>query len=151
MEELSFVEFDEKFLIKSWEWINDPEIKSLIDATNITRTEQYDWFIKLDKKKNYLIWGILYKDKEIGVVGLKIIDKNIGEFWGYIGEKEYWGRGFGSIMLDFIKRQSIKEELNILRLKVLKQNSRAIRSYIKNGFKNVSIDDKWYHMRFILR
>lgn len=131
---LEFVKYDKNFLVKSWDWLNDKEIKEMTATPDFTRSEQLIWFKQLEYKNNYYIRGIKYNNVEIGVVGLKNIENSIGEYWGYIGEKEYWGKKIGEKMLEYIEAYSKKINLEKIYLKVLKNNSRANNLYRKKGF-----------------
>ena len=91
--DIEFVKYNETFLEKSWEWLNDKEIKYLTFTPDFTREQQKEWFLSLKDKKDYFIKGVLYNDIPIGVVGLKNITDINGEYWGYIGEKEYCNKG----------------------------------------------------------
>ena len=52
-----------------------------------------------------------------------------------IGEKEFWGKGYGSDALREVLRISFeKMNLNRVYLRVFENNSRAIRAYEKCGF-----------------
>jgi RimJ/RimL family protein N-acetyltransferase len=53
-----------------------------------------------------------------------------------IGEREYWGKGYGTDALRVLLRYAF-DELNLARvsLSVLEGNVRAMRSYEKCGFK----------------
>ena len=93
MQKIKFVEYNEIFLEKSWEWLNNKEIKYLTCTPDFTKEQQKKWFLSLKDKKDYFIKGVLYNDTPIGVVGLKNITNTNGEYWGYIGEKEYWNKG----------------------------------------------------------
>ncbi len=76
-------------------------------------------------------------DRLIGDVGLDGVCWNHGEsFVGIgIGEREFWGKGYGTEAMQLILRYAFSE-LNLQRvsLNVFSYNSRAIRSYEKAGF-----------------
>jgi RimJ/RimL family protein N-acetyltransferase len=79
----------------------------------------------------------LESDLLIGFVSLFWIDWNHGNTWVGIGlgEREYWGQGFGTDAMQAILRYAFTE-LNFHRvtLGVFEYNPRAIRSYEKAGF-----------------
>jgi RimJ/RimL family protein N-acetyltransferase len=80
----------------------------------------------------------LADDRLIGLIGLYTI------FWLHreafmginIGERAYWGKGYGTDALRVLLRYGF-EELNLQRisLSVLEGNERAMRSYEKCGFR----------------
>lgn len=131
---IRLVDYNETFLDLSWKWLNDPEIKSLTNTPDFTRADQWNWFTSLKNKHDYLIFGILYEEKPIGACGLKNISNGSAEYWGYIGEKDYWGRGIGKLILDEVIR--VAKDLGVKRvwLRVVKNNTRAIKLYERVGF-----------------
>jgi RimJ/RimL family protein N-acetyltransferase len=145
-----FVRFDEVFLEKSWQWLRDPEIKRLTMTPDFTREEQRRWFSRLPAMTDYLIWGVACKGNPIGAMGLKHINRTGAEYWGYIGEKDYWNRGLGREMVDFALRKARELELGELHLKASHDNSRAIRLYTRAGFVATSEGDNVLRMRISL-
>lgn len=144
IDSLTFVDYTEDVLEKSWEWLNDPEIKYLTDTPDFTKEDQLQWYKSLENNKNYFIKGIISDSKLIGVVGLKKIDKKLktAEYFGYIGEKEYWNKGYSAQIFQYILNKAKKDlELEELYLNVLKENVRAIKSYTKAGFKIINQDN----------
>ena len=93
------VNYDEVFLKLSWKWLNDPEIKRLTNTPNFSFEDQKKWYEELQLKKDYKIWGININDTPVGVFGIKNIKNDEGEYWGFIGEKQFWGNGIGDWML----------------------------------------------------
>ena len=141
---LTFVNYTKDILEQSWNWLNDPEIKYLTETPDFTKEEQLKWYESLESNNNYFIKGILLDNKSIGVVGLKKIDRKLkkAEYFGYIGEKEFWNKGFSSQIFQYILIKAKNElELEELYLYVLKENTRAIKSYIKAGFNIKNQDD----------
>lgn len=132
---IKFLKYDEEFLEKSWEWLNDQEIKKMTMTPNFSKEGQKIWFLNLKKKKNYFIRGIFSSETKIGVLGLKNINANSGEYWGYIGEKQYWGQGIGKIMLKYIESIAREKNLKYIYLKVSIDNKRALKLYKNEGYK----------------
>lgn len=132
-----FVSYDESFLNLSWEWLNDSEIKQLTLTPDITREGQRKWFAGLNLRDDYHVWGIVYDSLPIGAAGLKRINyaSRDGEYFGYIGRKSFWGKGIGSIMINFIRNYALSRGLEVLILHVWPLNLRAVNLYIKNGFE----------------
>lgn len=134
---LEFVRFDETFLERSRSWLTDPEVKHLTMTPDFTLEEQQRWFRRLPEMSDYLIWGISCEGEPIGALGLKHIQAGRAEYWGYIGEKNYWNSGFGQQMMGFAFKMARRLGLTELFLKVNRDNSRAIRVYERAGFTNV--------------
>lgn len=150
MQKIKFVEYNEIFLEKSWEWLNNKEIKYLTCTPDFTKEQQKKWFLSLKDKKDYFIKGVLYNDTPIGVVGLKNITNTNGEYWGYIGEKEYWNKGIGKDFINYISRYSYILNLKEIYLKVIKNNPRAIKLYQKMGFKEFLKENDLIYMKLDL-
>lgn len=131
------VDYDLKFLEKSWMWLNDPEIRELTLTPGFSKEEQLKFYHSLPGKKDYWIKGIIDDNIPIGAVGLKHINivSRSAEYWGYIGEKEYWRKGIGT----FIVNQALikAKELGLIKiyLRVSEKNLSAKSLYLKAGFK----------------
>ena len=151
MQKIKFVEYNEIFLEKSWEWLNDKEIKFLTCTPDFTKEQQKKWFLSLKDKKDYFIKGVLYNNTPIGVVGLKNITDTDGEYWGYIGEKEYWNKGIGKDLINYIFRYSYILNLKEIYLKVIKDNIRAIKLYQKMNFKEFLEENNLIYMKLHLK
>jgi RimJ/RimL family protein N-acetyltransferase len=148
---LTFGRFDEVFLERSWHWLHEPEVKWLTMSRDFNREEQVGWFHRLPARQDYLIWGISRDGVPIGALGLKHIAGIDAEYWGYIGEQGCWGAGLGREMMGFIFNEARKLGLKELHLKVHKQNLRAIRLYIRFGFKTVGETGEAINMRTSLQ
>lgn len=78
----------------------------------------------------------LEDDKLIGQIGMWTEPPNEDAFlWILIGERAYWGKGYGTDAMRIMLRYGF-DELNLHRvsLRVFDFNQRAIRSYEKSGF-----------------
>lgn len=136
--DLQCIDYNEEVLEKSWNWLNDPEIKRLTGTPDFTKEDQRNWFQKLDSMDNYYIKGLSFEGNIIGVAGLKKIDRQTknAEYFGYIGEKEFWGKGLSTTILTQILSYAKKElHLESLYLNVIPENIRAIRAYENFGFR----------------
>ena len=148
--EICFVTFDNKYLEKSYEWLTDPEINRLTDAGAISRSKQKIWFDNLKIRRDYLIWGVAHNGNPVGTVGIKNINGISGEYFGYIGEKEFWGKGIGKKMLSFAILECKKREIRRIILRVRNDNERAIRLYRKFGFTEETIENGIIQMKIQL-
>ena len=131
---VSFVPYTRDFLAKSWDWLNDAEIKSLTLTPDFTKEQQEKFYNGLPARKDYMIWGISLNGLPIGACGLKHITVKGAEYWGYIGEKQYWGKGLGSQIISHCERMAQARRLTELYLHVGKNNVRARRLYEKCNF-----------------
>lgn len=124
-------------------WFNDPEVRQfLLMYLPLSEAQEERWFESLPERSADHIFGIEANTDEgwrlIGNCGLHRIDwKNRNATFGIvIGEKEFWGRGFGTEATRTLLRFAF-HELNLHRvsLDVYDFNARAIRSYEKAGFR----------------
>lgn len=144
--EVTLCTFDAGFLEVSWNWLQDEELSKLVDAPVTTKEQQQNWFENLSKRTDYYIWGVLYDIKPVGVTGIKNIKNDSGEYWGYVGDKSYWGKGVGSSMMQSAIAKGLSLQLKYLTLKVLRINQRAINLYQKHGFAETKADETYLLM-----
>jgi len=81
----------------------------------------------------------LDSDKLIGELGLDVVNwSGRDAFVGLgIGEREYWGKGYGTDIMNVLLRFAFTEiNLRRVTLTVFEYNPRAIRSYEKAGFRH---------------
>ena len=124
------------------QWSADSEYSRLLDwdpARRFSAKSAQKWFEKENEKDNIHIFAIrtLDEDKIIGEIGLDGIRwTHRDAFVGIgLGDREYWGRGYGTDAMKVILRYAFLE-LNLYRvtLDVFEYNPRAISSYEKAGF-----------------
>ena len=132
---IRLVPYSREYLNLSWGWLNDPEIKALTMTPDFTRTEQLAFFDSLPDRKDYHIWGVEAPDgTPIGAGGIKNISGDIGEYWCYIGERDWWGRGVGRQILERCEEKASELGLRHLTMKASATNDRSIGLYAKMGF-----------------
>ncbi|MGN6617592.1 MAG: GNAT family N-acetyltransferase [Ilyomonas sp.] len=129
--------FDEEVLDLSFNWLNDKEVKFLTRTPELSRETQKNWFKTLSHRNDYLVKTLKADNVAIGVVGLKKIDhnKSEAEYFGYIGNKAYWGKGVGQWMLAEAINVAKNMQLAKLYLNVITENYIAVNLYFKMGFK----------------
>ena len=135
--QVDLVDYDRSFLDASFKWLADEEIKFLTNTPSFSKDVQEQWFLSLSEKEDYYIRGILADGIPIGAWGLKHITNVDGEYWGYIGEKEYWGKGIGKQMMSFIESHARLLQLKQIYLLVIPENIRAIRLYNNKGYRKI--------------
>jgi RimJ/RimL family protein N-acetyltransferase len=126
-------------------WRRDTEYCRLLDTDPVTlfsvKAFQKDFEANLEKKPfdDYLFAiHTLEGDQLIGFIWLGAIDWNHGNGWVGIGlgERDYWGRGYGTDAMRVILCYAFTElNLHRVSLDVFSYNPRAIRSYEKAGFR----------------
>jgi RimJ/RimL family protein N-acetyltransferase len=142
-----FEKFNEYYLRDSLRWFKDQEIKLMMDAPDFTSISQNYWFQNLPQRHGYLIWGINYLGRRIGSCGLKSLSCRSAEYWGYIGDKNLWGRGLGKVILMKCIQAATDLRLDNLYLKVINSNERAINLYRNFDFKVYNQDGYYIYMK----
>lgn len=147
MDNLKLVEYNRTYFDLSKEWLSDSELNYLIHAGELPSDEdRLVWFESLPNRADYLIWGVEYNGHPIGVSGLKKIANKQAEYWGYIGEKAFWGKGLGKNLMKEVITKAVELGLESIWLRVRKYNSRAISLYKRIGFI-IDIDEpETFHM-----
>jgi RimJ/RimL family protein N-acetyltransferase len=131
---------DWKLFLKWWQ---DEELISLTsgvreDSTLVLR----GYFLKLLNSIFDQHYIILLEDKPIGHISLARKSKTTAEIHLIIGEKKYWGKGFGSVAIQKISKLAFEKFLyKKICLEVRPDNKRAISAYEKCGF----VRGKLYH------
>ena len=125
-------------------WRRDSEFMRLIDSSEVMLRSQKDsqkWIEKEleDQEANQYMFTIrtLAEDKLLGDIGLFVANWMSREaFVGLgIGERDFWGRGYGTDVMKVILRYAFTEiNLRRVTLSVFEYNPRAVRSYEKTGF-----------------
>lgn len=131
---LEFRAFDRVSFEKSWEWLNDPEIKYLTVTPDFDRESQEVWFQGLSGMNDYYIRSVWCNNESIAVCGLKHITAIDGEVWEYIGEKRYWQKGIGSKMLQHLIEYAKTRNLQSIYCRLLEQNVNSLKMFRKHGF-----------------
>ena len=126
-------------------WLNDPEVTFFLDIYDKPKTTlkmEKDWINKNKKNKNNLSFSIDTSEGiHIGVVSLRDIQplhKN-AQFGIIIGDKKYWGQGYGTEAGKLIIDYGFKKlKLHRIWLGFYAYNIRGEKSYKKLGFKKES-------------
>lgn len=120
-------------------WRNqDFVLENFIDQRKLTRENHIAYYHSRIETKEVIQYIIVCDQIDIGTVFLRDIDYKNGkaEFGIFIGEKRYIGKGIGSKVVELILQEAFNNlHLNKVFLRVLSKNERAIKSYIKSGFK----------------
>jgi RimJ/RimL family protein N-acetyltransferase len=127
-------------------WSRDSEFKRLINSEAVRTTSSQSvkkWFQKeLDERSINQHWFSIRKlddDTLLGDIDL-FVDTwaSRDAFVGLgIGEREFWGKGYGTDLLNIILRYAFTEvNLKRVTLNVFEYNPRAIRAYEKVGFRH---------------
>ena len=128
-------------ILRFVKWLNDPEVRRYLAMyMPLSQAEEEKWFERQLEDQNSKVFAIETEEGvHIGNVGLHNIDwKNRKAILGiFIGEKEYWGQGYGSDAIRALLGFAFREmNLHRVYLSVYDYNERAIRCYEKCGFRH---------------
>ncbi len=123
-------------------WFQDYEVQRFIDpGVLVPHSEEAEtaWYERAIKDTDNYHFSIrtLAEDRLIGNCGLFGIEQKnrVATLGILIGEKDHWGKGYGSDAIRVILRFGFQElNLNRIQLDVYDFNPRAIRAYEKVGF-----------------
>lgn len=124
-------------------WNGDAELQSFVDCDlpfELPALEE--WFRANIPDRHYQIFTIEKEGCLIGDLELDHINwrKRETELRIRIGDKNYWGQGFGSEAICLILYHLfVEREFQRVYLRVYEFNKRAIRCYLKNGFKQTGL------------
>ena len=129
--------------VELWaKWNNDSEYQQLLDwgPSNLRTPKQLREWVEKEFENLYDFYiHTLADDHVIGFLSLSGFNWTAREAWlGVgIGEREYWGKGYGTDAINILLRFAF-QELNLHRvsLDVFEYNERAVRSYEKLGFQH---------------
>ncbi len=125
-------------------WLNNPEVYRFIQRYKpLGRIEEEELISNAHKRPEDVLFAIELKEREgvglpIGCCGLHRLNlpNRSAELGIVIGEKEYWGRGYGREAMNLLCGYGFQMlNLNRLGLSVYEYNARAIRCYEHVGFK----------------
>lgn len=149
--DIEFKEFDRKALAKSWEWLNDPEIKELTLTQDFDKESQEKWFDSLKNRQDYHLKAGWHNGTPIAVYGLKHISDSDAEVFGYIGEKNLWGKTAAIQMMQDIIDYARTRDLESIYCITLKSNVRVYKLCRRFGFEvEKNVDDNTIMMRLYL-
>jgi aminoglycoside 6'-N-acetyltransferase len=97
------------------------------------------YFLAMINNKGDYHFMIIAERKIIGHINLSKRKDNWYETQIIIGEKEYWGRGYGAEAIKQLIKKAKSKEISKIYLEVRPDNSRAIRAYEKCGFRKIKL------------
>jgi RimJ/RimL family protein N-acetyltransferase len=145
-----------------YQWCLDKEVTKHLNMPGkyppFSREETQSWIeMCMNKTNGYEQKAIITeKGKHIGWIDLKNIDRlnKHAELGVAIGDKRYWGRGYGLAAMQEMLQWGFEElELNKIWLRVEVDNEKAIKSYRKMGYVEEGIlrQDRWRNGEFVDR
>ena len=145
-----------------YQWIRDEEaiIYSLSCFQKMKTDEQIEeWFASSISDKQNSNHAIFVDDVFVGYAGICGISKsnNSGEYFIFIGDKEYWGKGVGTEVTKLIVKKAFKElGLNRIMLTVSVPNKAGVKAYERAGFilegrlREAALRNGEYHDKLIM-
>ncbi len=142
-EKIQLAAIQREYLPKYVEWLNDWQVAQFLMPgilAPFNLDDEKEWYENRHNKEGNYLFAILTlaENKLIGNCGLHQVDlKNRSAIFGImIGEKDYWGKGYGTDATRTLIRYGFEElGLNRIELEVYDFNPRAIRAYEKAGFR----------------
>lgn len=122
-------------------WWRDTELLKLTSGIlkSISDKEIEQYFVAMASSSTDYHFMILVDKKVIGHIVLVKRRNNWYETQIVIGEKEHWGRGYGTIAIKLLLKKAKKLEISKVYLEVRPTNTRAIASYENSGFVKTRI------------
>lgn len=137
-------------------WFNDPEVvRFLLNVTGVTPGSESEWFDRVQKRDHDFAWAIIDPDgRHIGFTGIHGINwrLRLGTTGTVIGEKDAWGKGYGSDSMR-VRTRFAFETLGLHRLQSEARidNVASQRALEKTGYKREGIarkklfwEGKWF-------
>ena len=124
-------------------WFNDPEVcRYIMIYEPMSKAKEEQWFESMLERRDDFMFGVEARTDDgwvhIGNMGLHSVDwKDRHAVLGItLGEKEYWGQGYGTDAVRTLLRWAFHElDLHRVELEVFDFNPRARRCYEKAGFR----------------
>jgi len=107
---------------------------SIVTTLGTTTLKSSDSILPAGRMLNYHAYAIDVDGKHIGTCFMMNITAESGELAIELGDKAYWGKGYGTAAVRALVDHWLSNGLKRIWLKVLPWNARAIRCYEKCGF-----------------
>lgn len=117
-------------------WWRDPELRALTsgDFSELSDADINTYFKDLLSSPNRMDYMLEAEGCTIGHVTLAKREKDWWETQIVIGDKEYWGKGYGSKAISELVKMAHDRGITKIFLEVRPDNTRAIHAYEKAGF-----------------
>lgn len=129
---------DKKYFAKWWRDKNLLKLTSgVLDMISDKEVDKY--FLSMLKNADDYNYLISINKQVIGHISLAKREDGWYETQIVIGEKEYWGKGYGTKAIQVLIEKARKNGMEKIYLEVRPDNERAIKSYEKCGFEKGKI------------
>ncbi len=144
-------------------WLNDRETVEFLESgrSPVSMDELEKFYTKITGAEDDVIFAIVDKSTGTHIGNIKI--GNINRVHRYadmgilIGEKEFWGKGYGSEAIDLVLEYAFNNlNLNKVILGIYADNTRAVKLYEKVGFnkegtiRNLLFREGKYHDKILM-
>ena len=127
-----------------FKWLSDKEVTKYILRNelgkNFDKAIIVEYLKKISSSKKDIFFSVFKNKEMIGTLKISKIDrrKKSGEIGIMIGEKRYWNRGFGKILINYLIVYCFKKIfLNKIYCGTLKKNIGMKKVFLNLGFKIV--------------
>ncbi|MGB9609233.1 MAG: GNAT family N-acetyltransferase [Minisyncoccia bacterium] len=129
---------DKKYFAKWW---RDKDLLKLTSGVlnPISDKKVEEYFLAMIKTVTDYHFMILFNKKVIGHIALVKRKGSWYETQIVIGEKQYWGKGYGTKAIQLLLKKAKKLGISKIYLEVRPNNTRAITAYEKSGFVKIGI------------
>jgi len=122
-------------------WLNDPEVARFLvrETEGLTLEQEREWFTRISSPEaRDRHWAIEAEGRHVGNCALRPVPTGTTASFGItIGDKNYWGKGYGTSAVREALRRGFREMgLRRIQLHVRADNLRAIRCYETCGFQH---------------
>jgi len=145
-----------------YKWIKDEEaiIYSLSIFQGMKTDQQIkDWYVQAISDKRNSNYGIFVDGVFVGYAGICGISKinKSGEYFIFIGNKDYWGKGIGTQVSQMMVKMGFQElGLNRIMLTVSVPNVAGVKAYERAGFvlegkfREAALRNGKYHDKLVM-
>lgn len=124
-------------------WLSDTEVTRYMGINfPPSLAQEQEWFERMSKSNDHVVWAVLLGDKHIGSTGLHGISwQNRRAITGnLIGDKTEWGKGYGSEAVALRTRYAFQElGLEKLETEVFVENVASRRCLEKAGYRHYGV------------
>jgi len=121
-------------------WLNDPEVTQFLsmEPGQVTLEGEREWLARQQAPDSpHHVWAVTVDGRHVGNCALDLDERQPTATMGlHIGEKSYWGRGFGTTVVSRVLEVAFRDHhLERVQLSAWAFNRRAIHCYEKCGFR----------------
>lgn len=135
---ITFRSLNSNDYLKLYEWCKKEFVYEWFEQRILSYDEIVNKYEKKLKEGRQELYIIECDNKDIGLVQTYKYDENTYEYDLFIGDEDYLNRGIGTIVVNKINDIIYnKYKVNSIILRPFKRNIRAIKCYLKCGFKEI--------------